>query len=660
MSNADFPLQEVPADSGPPGEREAGESHLELPSSLESWVAALGLWASVDEATYRLVSRCFGNGRGPEWPFLWSSLLNAGLVEPVLESEAFTFRPEWVPALEGALLSIGGADGARDRLVEAWLKTPELNLVAEVAGWASDASRWDAVDEIWMALQEHTGGLPVEALEVYRDLPPEARRARPMLSWASGAAEALLSDPVRAEGEATMQRLLVDSEVLHADWSMREDADNAVSAGTIRMIGVRRLPTSHAGQSLEAAWQTKQEIDAFIDSRSRAGNGPGQTSQAIFRAFAALVAMFRGDTTRAVSEARWATLLSDWQPVAMLAMGIEAVAGSIANDDGPHRDSAPRLEGINDNLGVRGLKGMGQVYEILADGNDALRRLDLVEVDRVLAAISPGAAAVAGVWSVRVALAAFRAALWGDVARGLKQLSADITRESIADREQEEPLGGAILARARVLLLVKSGAFIAATQAAETMEGNRKLLPLARINLWAGNYEHAIRLADRGPFEAGLDHGDQYRLKLLGAAAALLQGNCDDQLRDAAVAELQRMLAYDAFLPLALLPKPARDTLVDLYRTEGHSGDEAFELLLERLGQLNDAGGGGIRPVKLTDREMILLPLLATKDNVPQIARNLHVSVNTVRKQVATLREKFGADTRADLIRRAIAYGAIH
>jgi len=236
----------------------AGESDLTLPSSLDPWVAALGLWTSVDAPTYRLVARCFGTGREPEWAFVCSQLLQSGLVEPVSGSEAFTFRAEWVPALERALAALGGADGARARLVDAWLEAPELNLVAEVAGWASAVSHWDAVDEIWMALLEHTGSLSEEALSIFRDLPPEARRARPMLSWASGAAEALLTDPNRLEGEATMQRLLMDSEVLHADWSTREDADNAVSAGTIRMIGERRLPTTRAGQSLEAAWQTKQ------------------------------------------------------------------------------------------------------------------------------------------------------------------------------------------------------------------------------------------------------------------------------------------------------------------------------------------------------------------------------------------------------------------
>ncbi|HEY3411032.1 MAG TPA: helix-turn-helix transcriptional regulator, partial [Propionicimonas sp.] len=638
-----------------PIEREArwshaiSESELTLPSSLEPWVAALGLWASVDEPTYRLVAGCFGNGRGPEWPFLWSLLLRDGLVEPGPAPESLTFRPAWLPALERALVAVGGADAARSQLIDAWLVTPERSLVAQVAQWASGFARWEALDKIWMTLAEETGDLPPDALVTYRDLPPEARKARPMLSWASGAAESLLSQPVRPDGDATIQRLLLDSEVLHADWSMREDADIAVIAGTIRFLGERRLPTTHAGQSLEAAWRTKQEIDAFIDARSRVGRGPGRRTQAIFRAFSARLALARGDIPRAQSEARWAALLSDWAPVSVLAAGVEALAVSISSDDGPARDRTQLLEGVDCDLGLRGLKGTGQVFEILADGNDALRRLDRAEVDRVLAAISSEAAGMAAVWSVRVALAGFRAALWGDVPRGLKQLSADITQQSITFRQQEEPLGGAMLARARVLLLIKSGAFGAATQAAETMDGNLKLLPLARINLWAGQYEAAIRLADGGPYEAGLDQGDEYRLKLLRAAAELMDGTCDDELRAAGVGELERLLENEAFLPIALLPQPAREALLELGRSVGLGDTPAFQQLLARLRELNDAGADGIRPVQLTEREILLLPLLAGKESVPEIARKLQVSVNTVRKQVATVREKFHAETRSEL-----------
>ena len=440
MTGADHAKQDLHAREAP-WPRGASEPELALPSSLDPWVAALGLWASVNEPAYRLVARCFGDGRDPEWQFLCSLLLHAGLVEPHAAAETFTFRPEWMPALNRALVALGGPDAVRSRLVDAWVATPDLRLVAEVAGWASDAARWDAVDEIWMALDEDMANLSPEVLRVFRDLLPEARKARPMLSWASGAAESLLADPGLGISDATLQRLLVDSEVLHADWSVRTDPDSAVTAGSIRMIGERRLPTTHAGQSLEAAWRTKQDIDEYIDACSREGGGPGRTPQAIFRAFSARLAFSRGDLQRAVSEARWAALLSDWKPISVLASGVEALAESIASDDGPGRDHSRPLQGIGHDFVVRGLKGVGQALEILADGNDALRRLDRDGVDRALLAVRPEAAVVAGVWSVRVALAAFRAAMWGTVDVGLQHLSAEIAHESIGDRQQEEPLG---------------------------------------------------------------------------------------------------------------------------------------------------------------------------------------------------------------------------
>jgi DNA-binding NarL/FixJ family response regulator len=122
---------------------------------------------------------------------------------------------------------------------------------------------------------------------------------------------------------------------------------------------------------------------------------------------------------------------------------------------------------------------------------------------------------------------------------------------------------------------------------------------------------------------------------------------------------LRYILGIEAFLPIALLPRSARDALVQLYRSDMDPDDPGLQTLLARLGELNDASKDAIRPVRLTDRELILLPLLAGDDAVPEIARKLQVSVNTVRKQVVTLREKFHAESRADLIKKAIAYGAI-
>lgn len=63
--------------------------------------------------------------------------------------------------------------------------------------------------------------------------------------------------------------------------------------------------------------------------------------------------------------------------------------------------------------------------------------------------------------------------------------------------------------------------------------------------------------------------------------------------------------------------------------------------------------------MRLTPREKVLLPLLATSASLREIAAQLYVSVNTVRKQVVTLREKFNARTREELVSRAIEKGLL-
>ncbi len=63
--------------------------------------------------------------------------------------------------------------------------------------------------------------------------------------------------------------------------------------------------------------------------------------------------------------------------------------------------------------------------------------------------------------------------------------------------------------------------------------------------------------------------------------------------------------------------------------------------------------------VRLTRREEVLLPLLATTATVQEIADQQFVSVNTVRKQVVSMREKLGVGSRGELIRRAHELGLL-
>ena len=81
--------------------------------------------------------------------------------------------------------------------------------------------------------------------------------------------------------------------------------------------------------------------------------------------------------------------------------------------------------------------------------------------------------------------------------------------------------------------------------------------------------------------------------------------------------------------------------------------------LAERVNVLTRSGQEASGRVQLTRRERVLMPLLASAETVPDIARTLQVSPNTVRKQVVTLRTKFAARTRAELVRKVRDAGLI-
>jgi DNA-binding CsgD family transcriptional regulator len=248
--------------------------------------------------------------------------------------------------------------------------------------------------------------------------------------------------------------------------------------------------------------------------------------------------------------------------------------------------------------------------------------------------------------------------LWGDLDDGMRNLSSEVALRSRVTREQDEMLGAAVLGRARMLLLTKSGAFGAATASVEHLPEGLRLLPQARIHLWAGQFDLAIRVADAGAYDEGRGLVDRHLLLIVKAAASLLARRGDAELRAAAIKEVRHLVTTQNFVPIAVLPQPARDAMIELCTPElGH--EPHFAQMLERLADLNDSGERGVRPLRLTERELVLLPMLATEVTVPEIARQLQVSVNTVRKQVVTLREKFGSDSRAELIRKARAYGAI-
>ena len=197
-----------------------------------------------------------------------------------------------------------------------------------MAVWARNAERWDALPKLWTLCAETSEFVPADFYAVFAELPTEARGAQPVLTWISAIAQAESVVPKSRRTEVFLDRIILDSALLHADWASRADTDIALEAGILRMVGQRHLPPS--GGPLEAAWRTKQQLDEFVDARSRAGQPPTPNVHSLFRLMSARLSIMRADLTGAVVESHWGGVLAVSEPAVKLAAAIESLARSLA------------------------------------------------------------------------------------------------------------------------------------------------------------------------------------------------------------------------------------------------------------------------------------------------------------------------------------------
>ncbi len=628
----------------------------QLPAGAPRWLPILALWPQVTEASYAAMCSAFSDEAATAWPEFGTWLVGTGLADAVPDSQPMTLMvtPHWLAVLGSAL---DGLDerGVRDELLEpAHAHQPHVML--EFATWARSSCRWDVLSEIWAKFARRSEDAPPDVLQVFSDLPTDARKQYPTLSWACAVAEADAAPPGKAAA-AFLDRLIRDSAIVHYDWSLREDTDSAVVAGILRMIGERHLPPSLA--PLDAAWRTKLEIDTLIDERSRKGQAPGQPAHSFFRVMAAQLALFRADLRGALAEAHWGGILAEDPSAADLALAIEALAQNMAGEiRDPHlgEQYTPPL----DSFRFGSLGQMAAIMTTLARGRQALQILDRPGVEATLAAITPEMAGVAGVLAPFIGLQAMHAAVWGDARLGLSEMMAALANQPRGARQQDEPLGGLMLSRARSFLLCKIGAFGAATLCDESVVEPFRSFPQARTLLWAGRLGQAVRVMELTLPDPNLIHADRLQLLIVRGAATKLDNSITPDIEMDTVNAFRTLVQARSYLPFAMLPRHARDAILTICESQSTDSDihEQFFELCDRLEAVND-GDDAVGLLQLTDREAILLPLLATSDSVPLIARKLHVSVHTVRNQVATLREKFQASTRAELVRKAGDYGAL-
>ncbi len=305
----------------------SGESRL--PAGAPYWLPVLALWSKVSEATYAAICSTFTDDAAMAWPEFGSWLVGTGLAdaEPNSRPVALLVKPPWLAVLSSALDELCDERGFREILLES-AHRHQPHLLTELASWARSTCRWDLLVEIWVSCSRYADDVPCDVLGAFAELPTDARRSYPTLSWACAVAEADAAP--RAKAEVFLDRLILDAATLHHDWSLRDDTDSAVIAGILRMIGERHLPPSLT--PLDAAWRTKNEIDSFIDERSRKGQAPGRRAHSMFRVMSARLALWSADLRGAVAEAHWGGVLAEDPPATELAAAIEALAHSLAGE----------------------------------------------------------------------------------------------------------------------------------------------------------------------------------------------------------------------------------------------------------------------------------------------------------------------------------------
>ena len=104
--------------------------------------------------------------------------------------------------------------------------------------------------------------------------------------------------------------------------------------------------------------------------------------------------------------------------------------------------------------------------------------------------------------------------------------------------------------------------------------------------------------------------------------------------------------------PALALPLDILETLLlRLVRNEPEFG----QAILDRIpleGQYPDAKPSDVVPVPLTDRERVLAEWLITGMTLPEIAKELHVSINTLKTQTRSLYKKLEVSSRSEAISR--------
>jgi LuxR family maltose regulon positive regulatory protein len=271
-------------------------------------------------------------------------------------------------------------------------------------------------------------------------------------------------------------------------------------------------------------------------------------------------------------------------------------------------------------------------------------------------------------------------------------------------RTETEPAVGMIIHYSRGLLELARGRneeALKALEAAERLAGTLVTLPTRALRVRAYRLFALVRLGQTSRVEAalaGLDEHERASAEMRTALAWLRLAQHDPQAATAALAPVVDGSVGPPWAVAALLVEvTARGALGDS-DAAGRALERALDLaepdrslvpflvhlapgLLERhawhttahaalISEILDLSAGTSRPAPppgrapslhepLSDGEKRVLRYLPTNLSTPEIARELYLSVNTVKTHLSHIYDKFGAHTRTQAVEHARALGLL-
>jgi len=554
----------------------------------------------------------------------------------------------------------GGIRQVREDLIRRGLAGAPHSLSGQLAVWAHENADWTALSELWMRFPPAIWStMPQSAVRVFAQVPPEARREHPALSQAAAMTAALDPDRAGTFSEQAVRTLRQDGRLLHSGWASHRSLDAALRAGSIWMMAQRTMD-GHP-DPLDDAWATREAIAAVIDKQTHAGNAPRSSAQTLFHAASAVTALLRGDLFQARADCEQAVMLGRPGDIwALVGAGVEALVLSIA---GNPRGVARAAEAYSAQAPACGaFAEIAAPYLHLALAHSAVRVLDRERAEKELqlaAALEEGSE----FWSAYAWIRSMYDLTWRKPDFGLARLEAAVAHNPFGI--EYGTLSDALAIRARADLLCCAGRIHEADNLLKSGAPSRLsdylLVSQARMHLCGNDGAQAIRVSETGVHDPAIHAPARAHLHAIRSAGLLLVGAEDSAVGEALHEACTLVTEMADVLPFVFIPAKLRSDLLARHDRLAHDAPCILDAVVvrERLERVWGNLDAAPMVVHLTSREEILLPLLATQETVEAIAKQLQVSVNTVRKQVATLRHKFGATTREAMIATAHELGLL-